>query len=431
MKNRTLAATTAAVLTAVTTALAVTATSAEVAECSFDGSWSTVPVSGRTNLPPWLSGVQQSGGVFSDQPACWRVAGDQPVGRGRLSLLLDRSKLSEDVALSVLYDGGDESDLAVQLFDAEDRAIVLDLFGNLFTVGREARTDTFIVPLRKYPSATRIALRRIRGDIKVYGLALYPVVAEAQADPEALEQLRKLLGDPLSPDNPLRRATDRIARERRLQLEPAAPEAVAQAQESRTKWAQRSDTVSLISAQPDFWDFLPIPKGDSWAGSGKSGDCREGVVVLRGWYARSQKTFRLPLVIESNLQVENGGSPDPAFYISLVPAGASRNEHPRERVSFVVGHRDIGREDDTFHILLERETQAEGFSKTLLEPAFTWRRAQSYRVRIELTASGLQARLGDRTYEARAGIVPFERFHIQLRGWQTSHTWRVAEFSVH
>lgn len=154
-------------------------------------------------LPPWILGIEQEGGRFLDQPHCWYVEESQPVGHGRLSILLDREILQEDLALSILFEGDDQSDVAVQLFDANDKVVVLDLFGNLVEVGEDARTDTFILPLLKYPGATKITIRRVSGEIKVYGAVLYPVVLEAEADQQTLQELAKLLGDPLNPEKPV------------------------------------------------------------------------------------------------------------------------------------------------------------------------------------------------------------------------------------
>lgn len=168
----------------------VRAVEPEVAEISFPGS-------PRTNsLPAWVRSVKQEGGTFAD--GAWIVSEATAKGVGRLSITIDRQNFNEDLALVIDCQGTD-SDLAVQLFDDQNRVVVLDLFGNVLTVGSEAKTDSFIVPLRKYPSASKIVLRRISGPIKVASVMLFPVVTEASGDPETLRELAKLLGDPLSP----------------------------------------------------------------------------------------------------------------------------------------------------------------------------------------------------------------------------------------
>lgn len=168
----------------------VRAVEPEVAEISFLGS-------PRTNsLPAWVRSVDQEGGSFAD--GAWVVTAAAARGVGRLSITIDRQNFNEDLAL-VIDCQGTNSDLTVQLFDGQNRVVVLDLFGNVLTVGSEAKTDSFIVPLRKYPSASKIVLRRISGPIKVSSVMLFPVVTEAFGDPETLQELAKLLGDPVSP----------------------------------------------------------------------------------------------------------------------------------------------------------------------------------------------------------------------------------------
>ncbi len=114
--------------------------------------------------------------------------------------------------MSILYEESGDADLAVQLFDANKQVVALDLFSNLVALGKDAKTDTFIVPLRKYPTATTITLRRITGEIKVYGMILFPVVAEVEGETKTMEELAKLLGDPLSPQNPLAKHMEKLAK---------------------------------------------------------------------------------------------------------------------------------------------------------------------------------------------------------------------------
>jgi hypothetical protein len=196
----------------------VRAAEPSVAEITFDQGWAAsggISITER-GLPPWILGVRQEGGTFRDDPGYWEVEAMQPLGAGRVTILLDRQQMQEDLAAVILYEGWPGTDLVVQLFDSSDQVVVSDLFGNLMTVGTEAQTDTFIVPLRKYPVADRIVIRRIHGMVRIYGVALYPVVSEAEADVETLRHLVRLLGDPPSREHPLVRALERMARRRHV-----------------------------------------------------------------------------------------------------------------------------------------------------------------------------------------------------------------------
>ena len=234
------------------------ATEPEVVELTLDGEFENALNKNRPSdkWPAWIVNVQQEGGQFRKQPSCWNVDESQPVGYGRLSVTLNRDMMKEDVALAILYEGNQRTDIAVQLFDADGRVVVLDLFGNLVEVGRDAKTDTFIVPLRKYPTATTISIRRISGDVKLFGLALYPVVGEAQGDKEALEQLAKLLGDPLSPENPLVKSIQKIARRTELPVNwPQKPPITNNRTERQPAEIAGHHRRAFPAGLAAYWDF--------------------------------------------------------------------------------------------------------------------------------------------------------------------------------
>lgn len=173
----------------------------EIAELHFGPA--TVQDFAAQAHPAWVTGVGCEGGTLAADPACWSVAADEALGRGRLWIELDRTLLAGDCALTVMHAPSADGDLAVQLFDPKGEALALDLFMNVVTVGEQAKTDTFIVPLRKYPTATRIVLRRISGAVRVYGALLMPVLSEANSDLDQLLEMVKVCGDPVSPDSPL------------------------------------------------------------------------------------------------------------------------------------------------------------------------------------------------------------------------------------
>lgn len=192
----------------------------EIAKLCFGPAFETADAVSPEDRPAWILGVEQKGGRYAETPPAWQVEGDAPEGDGQIAIRIDRSKMNEDLVATILFEAGAGADFAVQLFDAEDRVVVVDLFGNLVDVGAEATTDTFVVGLRKYPSAEKIVLRRIRGEVKVYGVVLYPVVTEGEPVNEALARLAKRLGDPLSPDNPLHEGLREVANHGRVAMSP-------------------------------------------------------------------------------------------------------------------------------------------------------------------------------------------------------------------
>ncbi len=156
-------------------------------------------------LPAWITSVSFEGGTVGGATSAWHVADSEPTGTGKLWLDLDRKVMDGNLALSMAHERLSSSDMIIQLCDAQNRVVALDLFGNIISSALAARTDTFVIPLRKYPAATRIVLRRVAGDTTVYGIALVPVVLERESDTNLVEELQfaRLLGDRLSPESEL------------------------------------------------------------------------------------------------------------------------------------------------------------------------------------------------------------------------------------
>ncbi|NCC50138.1 MAG: LamG domain-containing protein [Spartobacteria bacterium] len=162
------------------------------------------------HYPEWLLSVAQHGGDGVGTTNGWHVSAQQPYGTGRLSLRLDRAILNSDVALTILYDE-QNADLAVQLYDSNNEVVVVDVFHDVITSTMEAETDTLIIPLKQYPTASQIVLRRLAGDVSIKSLLIWPVATGEGQDLSTLKELADLLGDPLSPDNPLVQSLNKVS----------------------------------------------------------------------------------------------------------------------------------------------------------------------------------------------------------------------------
>ena len=234
----------------------------EVAELSFDRLFENPATFATVPKPAWVVGVEQQGGSFLDDPHSWQVAASAPEGTGRLTISLDRSKVGADLAATILFGAEEASDIAVQLFDARGRAVVIDLFGNLVDVTKNFSTNTFIIPLRKYPTAEKVVLSRIRGPLSVYGMVLYPVVSEGQPVNGELEKLARMLGDPLSPENPLLKNVQNIANRAKVDI--------ASVPAASSKSAPTAPTAPVIPAVREVRPFkrpISILVEDSHGGS--------------------------------------------------------------------------------------------------------------------------------------------------------------------
>jgi hypothetical protein len=225
----------------------------QVAELSFDGSFRKNPT-GTNSIPAWIQAVEQEGGEFLDHPPCWHVAESNPPGRGRLSVVIDRHLMNEDLAMSLLCDEGAGADLAAQLFDVQNRVLALDLFTDLIAVGKEVKTDTYIIPWRKYPGATRIVIRRIQGEVTVHGMLLYPVVSEIEGDDKTQQELARLLGDPLSPESPLVKHLQRMAQKKGSSTESRGSVSVSNPSHAQgvSKSAANTASIQRWNAFADF-----------------------------------------------------------------------------------------------------------------------------------------------------------------------------------
>lgn len=196
----------------------------EVAELAFDSRWANLSTAEGIVFPSWITAIRQNGGTFTDDPRCWRVEAGAATGEGSLEITLDRSRIvSGNLVATLLFDADANSDVAVQLFDSQGRVVVVDLFGNLVDIGIQATTDTFVIPLSKYPSADRIVIRRVQGGLRLHGLVLFPVVTEGPVDQKALMELARVLGDPLSPENPLVPSIQNLAHQSRVQVAAVKP----------------------------------------------------------------------------------------------------------------------------------------------------------------------------------------------------------------
>jgi hypothetical protein len=219
MNTRTLVACGMAAITVLASAV-----TPEVAELGFDSRWASPQGNGELKLPSWITGIKQQGGAFIDDPRCWQVAAAAPQGAGRLEIALDRSRIaSGNLVVTLLFDADDKTDVAVQLFDSQGRVVVVDLFGNVVDIGKQATTDTFAIPLSKYPTADRIVIRRVEGGLNLHGIVLFPVVTEGPMELAALKELARALGDPLSPENPLVPSIQNIARSSQVKVAAVKP----------------------------------------------------------------------------------------------------------------------------------------------------------------------------------------------------------------
>ena len=153
-----------------------------IASIDFQGVQTTADLATLATQSPWIQSIRQFHGSFESKRGTWVAAADLPFGQGSMVLTLRRDAIAADLALTLVYDESTNSDFIVQLWDAQDRILAADLFSNIIVTGREAKTDTFILDLARYPAATQVVLRRLKGEICIYGLVLSPVACEVPTE---------------------------------------------------------------------------------------------------------------------------------------------------------------------------------------------------------------------------------------------------------
>ena len=185
-------------------------------------------------FPGWVVAVEQEGGALLKEPARWSVDGQRPDGTGTLSITIDRNSLMSDLGMTLVCEARTNADMVVQLLDDQDRVIALDLVGNVVALGEETDTDTFAVPLLDHPTATKVVLRRITGDVVIHSIVLFPMVIGLPDNPDLVSQLDmlKLLKQSLSPEGPTYKNIARIMAERSGATQAAEAEPVESWQEN-------------------------------------------------------------------------------------------------------------------------------------------------------------------------------------------------------
>lgn len=183
-------------------------------------------------LPEWVNEVRIDRGSIAD--GVWRVGADATVGEGRIDLLLSGVQRPHALALTIALGDDEVSDLAIQLYNREGSLVAVDLFGNIAESARAGRTDTFIVPLAAYPTATWVSIRRISGNAEIGGIVAFPVVTALDELPEGERvAFARMLGETLENSisgtgNALTRirTVDNDATLERLLADPDYPEVV-------------------------------------------------------------------------------------------------------------------------------------------------------------------------------------------------------------
>jgi len=176
----------------------------------FDDIASPLDLQAIADTTPILKTLAQQNGIFDRTRRAWVAPASLPFGQGALILELQRDNIPADLALTLVYEEDYAADFIVQLWDARNQILADDLFSNIIVAGQEARTDTFILDLARHPTATRIVLRRLTGEIQLYGLLLSSVACELPQTQCGTYELALQLDSEITPESPLVQATEQL-----------------------------------------------------------------------------------------------------------------------------------------------------------------------------------------------------------------------------
>jgi len=230
--------------------------------------------------PAWIAGIERQDGDIAGDPKCWIVAKDAPEMTGRLLIHLDRKNLPADLSLTLVYEDLDDSRFLIQLLDAQGEVIVPDMFSSIVDTGRETLSDTYIINFIHHFNARTIAIQRVRGPLKIYGVALTSVVCDLPSvvDTDRENCLAENMDSTAGEKSELNRVAEQIAgkeldwSERHLLLsQDASPEIMAEA---------------LLAAKP-LPEYLPEEDVAGQATIATSGTCyipfAAAVTSLKRW----------------------------------------------------------------------------------------------------------------------------------------------------
>ena len=159
--------------------------------------------------PDWITGSNPRNGAITADGTWQGKVNDDGAETG-INLLIDNPSLKSDLALTLSFSTETVSDFAIQIYDSKNKVVAVDLFGNVTENSELTGTDTYIIPLSRYPSASRIAIRQVSGQLTLFGLIAFPVLAELPADTGAEMTMLNLLGGELSEESRLYRALNQL-----------------------------------------------------------------------------------------------------------------------------------------------------------------------------------------------------------------------------
>jgi hypothetical protein len=179
--------------------------------------------------------------------------------------------------------------------------------------------------------------------------------------------------------------------------------------------------------RPLAWDALPFPRNSDWPGpKGLPAHIEDGDLILQGREARTRSAYSVPLTIECEFLLEARSGTDGGLAIRLIPPDQPADLNITQTLYLVLSYRPSGEA-----IAEIQSCNASSTAKTLWGgKPFDLRVGKPNQLQIDLRREGMRFTVNGQTFEAGDVVVPYDRFYIQIWGWQPVNRWHLRNFVV-
>ena len=188
-----------------------------------------------------------------------------------------------------------------------------------------------------------------------------------------------------------------------------------------------STGCAMTGTRPLAWDALPFPRNSDWGGpKGLRAQIENGDLILQGREVRTQSAYSIPLTIECEFLLEERVGTDGGIAIRLIPPDQPADLNVTQTLYLVLSYRPSGEA-----MAAIQSCDGSYRAKTLWGgKPFDLRVGKPNQLQIELQRDGIRFTVNGQAFEAKDVAVPYDRFCIQLWGWQPVNRWHLRNFVV-
>jgi hypothetical protein len=183
---------------------------------------------------------------------------------------------------------------------------------------------------------------------------------------------------------------------------------------------------------PLVWNRLPFPVNSDWSGpKGEPATVSGGDLILQGQMVRTRLAYSTTLTIGCDVELEQRDAPDGSFDAEFVPVGSSPELKPASARIFRMIYRNPGAYSGKDALVFVERDPGSPDKTVWGEQPILIRAGKPFHLQFVLTATRTQIAIDGQTYDLNGVGIPYERFVVQLGGWQPTNRWHVRNFSIH